>query len=76
MRWLSVPPRSAFPINEVTSALDAAAGNTSLGKQMGHGTRDKAKRKESKHKNANKSEIGTFVQKGKAEYTSQFTIPT
>jgi hypothetical protein len=41
---------------------------------MGQGTRDKAKRKESKHKNANKSEIGTFIQKGKAEYTSQFTI--
>jgi hypothetical protein len=41
MQWLSVPPRSAFSINEVTSALDAAAGNTSLGKQTGHGTRDK-----------------------------------
>jgi hypothetical protein len=40
----------------------------------GHGTRDKAKRKESKHENANKSEIGTFIEKGKAEYTSQFTI--
>jgi hypothetical protein len=35
MQWLSVPPRSAFSINEVTSALDAAAGNTSLGKQTG-----------------------------------------
>ena len=62
-----------FSINIVTSALDAAAGNTSLGKQTGHGTKDKEKRKESKHKNVNKSEIGTFIQKGKARYTSKFT---
>jgi len=63
-----------FPINNVTFPLDAAAGNTSLGKQTGHGTKGKAKRKGSKHKNANKSEIGNFIQKGKAKYTSIFTI--
>jgi hypothetical protein len=38
------------------------------------GQRKRRNGRESKHRNANKSEIGTFIQKGKAEYASKFTI--
>jgi hypothetical protein len=64
--------RFAFSINEVTSGLYAATGNTNLHKQAGHGTKRNGM-KVNKGMQTNR-EKGTFIRRRKAECTSRFTI--